>query len=114
MLTPSAPRLAPWSAQARHSGRIGPRCRTLRLCDGRPLEGRGRFVIPFGAVCYPFCISAYQRVYQRVAAFMVYARVGGGLLSLLGQFVIPFVSARISYVSATYQLCISVDAFSRS
>ena len=36
------------------------------------------------------------------------------LLSLLGQFVIPFVSARISDVSATYQLCISVDALSRS
>ena len=31
-----------------------------------------------------------------------------------GRFVIPFVSARISYVSATYQLCISVDALSRS
>ena len=43
-----------------------------------------------------------------------YPRVGGSLLSLLGQFVIPFVSARISYVSATYQLCISVDALSRS
>ena len=44
-------------------------------------------------------------------------RVAGdedNLLSLLGQFVIPFVSARISYVSATYQLCISVDALSRS
>ena len=43
-----------------------------------------------------------------------HTRVGGGLLSFLGQFVIPFVSARISCVSATYQLCISVSALSRS
>ena len=40
--------------------------------------------------------------------------LGGSLLSLLGQFVIPFVSARISDVSATYQRCISVVALSRS
>ena len=39
---------------------------------------------------------------------------GGGLLYFLGQFVILFVSARISCVSATYQLCISVSAFPRS
>ena len=36
------------------------------------------------------------------------------LLYFLGQFVILFVSARISCVSATYQLCISVSAFPRS
>jgi hypothetical protein len=40
--------------------------------------------------------------------------VGGGLLYFLGQFVILFVSARIRCVSATYQLCISVSALSRS
>ena len=41
-------------------------------------------------------------------------RVGGSLLSLLGQFVIPFLSARISYVPAMYQQCISIFALSRS
>jgi hypothetical protein len=40
--------------------------------------------------------------------------VGGSLLYFLGQFVILFVSARISDVSAMYQLCISVFALSRS
>ena len=41
-------------------------------------------------------------------------RVGGSLLYFLGQFVILFVSARISDVSAMYQRCISVSALSRS
>ena len=41
-------------------------------------------------------------------------RVGGGLLPFLGQFVTLLVSVSIRCVSATYQLCISVDALSRS
>ena len=40
--------------------------------------------------------------------------VGSGLLPFLGQFVTLLVSVRIRCVSATYQLCISVDALSRS
>ena len=37
--TPSAPRVAPWRAQARHSRRVGPREREFGLCDGRPPRG---------------------------------------------------------------------------
>ena len=40
-----------------------------------------------------------QVMEEAVELRVVVAGVGGGLLSLLGQFVIPFVSARISDVS---------------
>ena len=49
--------------------------------------GRGRFVIPFGAVCYPFCISAYQRCIRNPDTSLLYQK----------KYV----------VSAMYQRCIS-------
>ena len=47
-----------------------------------PHPGGGQFVIPFGAVCYPFCISAYQRRISYVSAVYQCCRTFAFLIRL--------------------------------
>ena len=82
-----------------------------------PYSGGGRFVIPFGAVCYPFGISAYQvcisyvsAVYQcrRTFAFLIrlYQGVSGMCFLCISSVSVTWVPPTLIRCIRVYQECI--------
>ena len=51
----------PWIAEASSAATLPATAITTATLPATLHAGRGQFVIPFGAVCYPFRNSAYQR-----------------------------------------------------
>ena len=82
-------------------------CRVSQLTTGR-----GRFVIPFGTVCYPFCISAYQRCISYVSAVYQCRRIFAFLIRLYqgvsGMCFICISSVSVTWVPPTLIRCIRV------